>query len=67
MGPVRYDLPLQTIYSYFSGDRDLSCPYASPGRCLEVHMSTLRVFYDKWLASAYAGDEDGDDSDAETR
>lgn len=39
------------------------CPY----RCLEVHMSTLRVFYDKWLASAYTGDEDGDDSDAESR
>lgn len=30
-------------------------------------MSTLRVFYDKWLASADAGGEDGDDSDAETR
>lgn len=36
-------------------------------RCLEVHMSTLRVFYDKWLASAYAGEDDGDGSDAETR
>ena len=30
-------------------------------------MSTLRVFYDKWLASADAGDDDGEGSDAETR
>ena len=30
-------------------------------------MSTLRVFYDKWLASAYSGEDGGGGSDAETR
>ncbi len=31
-------------------------------RCLEVHMATLRVFYDKWVIAA-AGDDDAEDAD----
>ncbi|CAM9843247.1 unnamed protein product [Pylaiella littoralis] len=41
----------------------------SPVKCLEVHMATLRVFYDKWVVAAAAaagdGDDDGDQTDDE--
>ncbi|CAM9168622.1 unnamed protein product, partial [Discosporangium mesarthrocarpum] len=39
----------------------------NPIRCLEVHMATLRVFYDKWVVSPAAAvvDGDGGDSDPE--
>lgn len=36
-------------------------------RCLEVHMATLRVFYDKWVASAGVEEEGGDESDQEKK
>eukprot|EP00903_Cladosiphon_okamuranus_P006626 g6471.t2 len=36
----------------------------SPIKCLEVHMATLRVFYDKWVvAIAATGNDDDDDDD----
>ncbi|CAM9461403.1 unnamed protein product [Hapterophycus canaliculatus] len=40
----------------------------SPVKCLEVHMATLRVFYDKWvIAAAGDGDDDEDDDEEKTR
>lgn len=31
-------------------------------RCLEVHMATLRVFYDKWVIAAARDDDAEDDA-----
>ncbi|CAN0075413.1 unnamed protein product [Ascophyllum nodosum] len=41
----------------------------SPIRCLEVHMATMRVFYNKWVASPSRemGDVEEADSDVEKR
>lgn len=33
-------------------------------RCLEVHMATLRVFYDKWVVAIAAAEDDNGDGDA---
>lgn len=47
----------------------LCCMMPVYHRCLEVHMATLRVFYDKWVVAAAAaagdGDDDGDQTDDE--
>lgn len=51
-----------SFYARVRGMFTLSPLYFMPGvllfmRCLEIHMATLRVFYDKWVASAVLEDD----------
>ena len=47
----------------------LPCFVSERVRCLEVHMATMRVFYNKWVASPSRemGDVEEADSDVEKR